>query len=94
MPKGTIDDVGFGKSSLESLLVLEPHYVKIDQKIIMNVGADSRKRRLLKRILSMIRGIQAEAIAEGVESREDLATLKAAGVEYAQGFLWGLPKEG
>lgn len=86
-----IDDVGFGRSSLESLLILRPEIVKIDKSCVVGIGKDPSRTRLFRRLLKVAEALGAEAIAEGIESSEDLEVLKVLGVSYAQGFLLGRP---
>jgi diguanylate cyclase (GGDEF)-like protein len=86
-----IDDVGFGRSCLESLIVLEPDIVKIDRKYVNGLSDDAGKARSLKRLLQVAESLGAEVIAEGIEQRSDLDELKRLGVRYGQGFLWGKP---
>jgi len=86
-----IDDVGFGRSSIEALMVLEPDVVKIDRKCIQTAGGDAAERRQLERLIAMLRAVEATVIVEGVETRSELALLKDMGVQYAQGYLWGKP---
>ena len=45
-------------------------------------------------MLQLAEALGTEVIAEGVESPLDLGALKAAGVKYAQGYLWGRPNRG
>ncbi len=87
-----IDDVGFGHSSLESLILLEPDVIKIDKKLVTGAGRNAEKMRRLKRVLGIARSLEARAIAEGVETPEDLRMLADLGVAYAQGFYWGKPR--
>lgn len=86
-----IDDVGFGRSSLESLIILEPDVVKVDIKYVSGIAHDPQKQRLLQRLVRVVTALGAELIAEGVENREDLEVVKDMGVMYAQGYLWGKP---
>lgn len=88
-----IDDVGFGRSSLETLILLEPDVVKVDIKYIAGIAADLQKQRLLRRLIGVVEALGAELIAEGVESREDLEMIKQMGMKYAQGYFWGYPSE-
>jgi diguanylate cyclase len=87
-----LDDVGFGRSSLESLVVLEPDVVKIDRKWIDGVSKDSKKLRSLTRMIKIAKALGSELVAEGIESVDDLNLLKSLGVEYGQGYYWGKPK--
>ena len=86
-----IDDVGFGRSSLESLILLEPDVVKVDIKYVAGIAVDPQKQRLLRRLVKVVQALGAELVAEGVESREDLEVVRDMGVQYAQGYLWGYP---
>ncbi len=89
--KLAIDDVGFGASTLESLIVLEPDILKIDRRYVSGVAGNSPKERHLLRLIKVARALGAELVAEGVESRDDLELMLEVGVEYGQGFLWGKP---
>ena len=86
-----IDDVGFGRSSLESLIILEPDVVKIDRKYVSGIAAEPNKARLLKRLVKVVNSLGSELIAEGIEQREELEVLLEAGVELGQGWYWGKP---
>lgn len=90
--KISIDDVGFGYSYLERLVLLEPDVVKIDIKCIEGIAKDSVKARSMQRLLKVIESLGAEAIAEGISDRDDLEAVKRIGIKYGQGFLWGQPK--
>lgn len=84
-----IDDVGFGRSSLETLILLEPDLVKVDRKYVSGLSNEPAKARLLRRLTNVAKSLGAEIIAEGIEDRRDLPLLKDMGVNYGQGFLWG-----
>lgn len=86
-----IDDVCFGLSSLEVLILLEPELVKIDTHYVQGIAADQRKRRALKRLVQVASAIGCEVVAEGIERQDDLDALTELGVPYGQGFLWGQP---
>ncbi|MBX9937943.1 MAG: GGDEF domain-containing response regulator [Candidatus Obscuribacterales bacterium] len=86
-----IDDVGFGRSSLESLIILEPDIVKIDRKYVSGISADPAKARLLKRLVKVVNSIGADLVAEGIECREELDLLVEMGVPFGQGWYWGKP---
>lgn len=86
-----IDDVGLEGDSLASLVVLAPDLVKIDRAGVEGVGRDAARARALRSLLVAVRDLGAEVIVEGVQTREDLEALRALGVKYAQGFLWGQP---
>ena len=84
-----IDDIGFGRSSLESLILLEPDIVKIDRKYVTGVSKEPGKQRLLKRVVNVGKSLGAEVVAEGIENEEDLPILREIGIHYGQGYFWG-----
>jgi diguanylate cyclase (GGDEF)-like protein len=87
----SIDDVGFGRSSLESLIILEPDIVKIDRKYVSGISAEPSKTRLLRRLVKVVNSLGAELVAEGIECREELELLVEMGVPFGQGWYWGKP---
>jgi len=88
-----VDDVGFGRSSLESLILLEPEVVKVDRLCIEGIAHDLTKLRSLKRLLNVAGALGADVVAEGIESPDDLRALRKLEVDYGQGFLFGEPGE-
>jgi diguanylate cyclase (GGDEF)-like protein len=84
-----IDDVGFGRSSLDSLIILEPDIVKVDRKYVTGIASEPAKKRLLKRVVNVAKSLGAEIVAEGIESEVDLPVLREIGVNYGQGYFWG-----
>ncbi|MBF0570303.1 MAG: diguanylate cyclase [Candidatus Omnitrophica bacterium] len=86
-----IDDVGFGRSSLESLIILEPDVIKIDKKINIGIARDNGRQRSLERLLKVARSLNAQTIVEGIETEDDLRVIRSLGVELGQGFLFGSP---
>ncbi len=91
--KIAIDDLGFGRSSLESLIILEPDIIKIDRKYVSGIATDAGKRRSLRRLMTIVENLDAEIIAEGVETTEELDILIDMGILYGQGYLWGKPSK-
>jgi len=87
-----LDDYGFGRSSIETLLLLEPDIVKIDKKIIRGIASQPGKLNSLKRLLKVIESCKASVVAEGIETDEDLKILLGLGVTLGQGFLMGKPE--
>ena len=83
-----LDDVGFGRSALETLIAIEPDVIKIDRGLIARVEHDAGRRRVLERLVTLLSGLNSELVAEGVESDAQRALLEDLGVPFAQGFLW------
>ncbi len=86
-----LDDVGEGYSTLEMLLDLQPHYMKLDIKYVQGVSVDSEKQKVAKLFLKKAFEINAIPLAEGVECREDFEWLKQSGYQLFQGYLFGKP---
>ena len=86
-----IDDVGFGRSSLESLIILEPDIVKIDRKYVSGIASDEAKAYSLKRLIKVVNALGSELVAEGIEKKEEAELLLDLEVYHGQGWLWGKP---
>lgn len=86
-----IDDVGFGRSSLESLIVLEPDMIKIDRSFVHGVATERQRRDFLTRLLTIADSLKSDVVAEGIENDADAAVLQDLGVRQAQGWLWDRP---
>ncbi len=84
-----VDDIGFGRASLETLILLEPDIVKVDRKYVNGIGTDPTKVRMLKRLANVAKSLGVEMIAEGIENAADLPVLGELGIHFGQGFLWG-----
>ncbi len=87
-----IDDVGFGRSCLESLILLEPQVVKIDKKCVKGISQDVSRLRSLKQLLKVVNALGADVIAEGIETHQELDVLRDLGVKFGQGYLLGRPR--
>lgn len=86
-----VDDVGFGNTCLESLIILEPNVIKLDKKYVRGIAQDIHVERSLRRTLKVAEDLGAEVIAEGIETQEDLDKLNEVGVKYGQGYYLGRP---
>lgn len=87
-----LDDFGTGFSNLSHLSALAFDTVKIDQAFLRGVEGSARAAAMLDAIVGLVRATGAEALAEGVETREQLQVLRRLGVRYAQGYLIGKPE--
>ena len=86
-----VDDVGTGYSSLASLADIEPDYLKFDTVFVRGIDSHPTKQDLLEALLSFALKMRTQVIAEGIETEEELKTLRALKVPYGQGFLLGRP---
>ena len=87
----TIDDFGTGYSSLSYLKQLSIHKLKIDQSFISNCADDEVDAALVKTIINMAHNLHLLCIAEGVETKEQLAFLRKHGCDQVQGYYYSKP---
>ncbi|HLY19039.1 MAG TPA: PAS domain S-box protein [Bryobacteraceae bacterium] len=87
----SIDDFGTGYSSLAYLQRLPIDNLKIDRCFVEGIGHTAGNQRLVQAIVGLAHGLNMTATAEGVETEEQLALLRALGCDRAQGFLLGRP---
>lgn len=86
-----IDDFGTGYSSLAYLKALPIQVLKIDRSFVQNVHNDPSDAAIAKTVLDLANNLGLQAVAEGVESDEQMAALQAQGCQYFQGYLFGRP---
>ncbi len=86
-----IDDFGTGYSSLSALQKFPITTLKIDRSFVADAAVDADDATIVSTIIQMGHGLNLNVIAEGVETQQQLAFLRAAGCDYAQGLLFGEP---
>jgi diguanylate cyclase (GGDEF)-like protein/PAS domain S-box-containing protein len=86
-----IDDFGTGYSSLSYLRTLKVDALKIDQSFVRGITSTPDDTTIVSAIISMGRSLKLRIIAEGVESMEALAFLKAQDCDEAQGYYFSRP---
>jgi diguanylate cyclase (GGDEF)-like protein len=86
-----LDDFGTGYSSLSYLTIFPFDKIKIDKSFIRNLTERHQSSAIISSIVTLARGLKMSVTAEGVETREQLETLRSLGVNFAQGYLLGRP---
>jgi diguanylate cyclase (GGDEF)-like protein/PAS domain S-box-containing protein len=81
-----LDDFGSGLSSFAYLRDLQVDFLKIDGEFVQNMLEDRVKRAMVESINQIGHVMGLTTIAEWVENRETLESLKELGVDYAQGY--------
>ncbi|HTH38258.1 MAG TPA: PAS domain S-box protein [Pyrinomonadaceae bacterium] len=85
------DDFGTGYSSLSYLSRFPFDRLKIDRSFIVEIGDSDKSTAIVKTILMLGENLGIEVVAEGVESKEQLQTLRSLGCRLGQGFLFSRP---
>ncbi|MEM7694757.1 MAG: EAL domain-containing protein [Pseudomonadota bacterium] len=86
-----VDDVGGGYASLNHTLQLSPDIIKADMSLVRGLDHDPARHSLMTAMVQFSQGVGADLIAEGVETADELAALKGAGVALAQGYYIARP---
>ncbi len=86
-----VDDLGAGYSSLAVLAELVPNVIKIDMSIVRDIDKDQHKRRLVVLLCQLAQSMDAELVAEGVETKAEFDVLADCGADLIQGFYLGKP---
>jgi diguanylate cyclase (GGDEF)-like protein/PAS domain S-box-containing protein len=93
--KVDIDDFGTGYSSLSYLQRFEIDNLKIDRSFVSAIGNDrGENAEIVRTIVTLARHLGMDAVAEGVETPDQLALLKELGCQRVQGYLFAAPVEG
>jgi EAL domain-containing protein (putative c-di-GMP-specific phosphodiesterase class I) len=85
-----LDDFGTGYSSLCYLRRLPLDLVKIDRSFLENIESESTAA-IIRAITMLAHSLGLRVVAEGIENDRQMETLRAVGVDLAQGFLIGRP---
>ncbi|MCR5120626.1 MAG: bifunctional diguanylate cyclase/phosphodiesterase [Lachnospiraceae bacterium] len=89
--KVAVDDFGTGFSNLSNLLKFLPDYVKIDRALIEDIQEDVKKQHFVNNIVEFAHDNGFLALAEGVESPQELATVVRMGIDLIQGYYTAKP---
>lgn len=94
-----IDDFGTGYSSLAYLQNYPIHTIKIDRSFIAKIGnrdKDGKKGNsgeIVRTIVALANDLGMDAVAEGIETNEQMSELKALNCQYGQGYLMAVPMD-
>jgi diguanylate cyclase (GGDEF)-like protein/PAS domain S-box-containing protein len=86
-----MDDFGTGHSSLSRLHEFPMDAIKVDREFVARMSMNRQLAAIMHAILILARNLNMGVIAEGVETREQIAQLLAFGCDYAQGYFFARP---
>ncbi len=89
--KFSIDDFGTGYSSLAYLSRLPIDSLKIDRSFVIGMERQPQNVEIVRAVLNLGRSLNKKVVAEGIETPEQLATLREIGVHIGQGYLLSRP---
>jgi Amt family ammonium transporter len=89
-----IDDFGAGYSSLSYLKNLPFSKLKIDREFVKDVNVARDSRAICAALLALSQGLGISVLAEGVETMEQVETLRAMGCRLFQGYVFARPLDG
>jgi diguanylate cyclase (GGDEF)-like protein/PAS domain S-box-containing protein len=89
-----MDDFGTGYSSLSNLSRFPVDTLKVDRSFVKDLSDYGESSDILWTIVTLARNLGMHVIAEGVETAEQLAQLRALKCECAQGYFFSEPQEG
>jgi len=90
----SMDDFGTGYASLSYLQSLPFDSVKIDLSFVREINSPSDRPPVITNMIAMIHALGKRAVAEGVETEQQLGALTAMGCDVVQGYLLGRPLPG
>ncbi len=88
----SIDDFGTGYSSLGYISQLDFDTVKLDRSFIQNLTRDKKNQGILSAIIYMVKKMESEVVAEGIEDTIQFDILRSMGCDIAQGFYIQKPR--
>ena len=88
-----VDDYGTGYSNVSNLLRYMPNCVKIDRSLLSEIQNSSQKQHFVRNIIEFCHENEIMALAEGVETSEELRTVIRLGADLIQGFYVARPSE-
>ena len=86
-----VDDFGSGYASLSHLKQLPVDVLKIDQSFVQNLGRNEEDDAIVRSTIDLAHSLGIVVVAEGVESEDVLARLRALGCDLAQGYCLARP---
>lgn len=92
--KFSLDDFGNGESNLNYIVDMPVSIVKFDRDMSQAYFANQKAKFVMEASMQMIHDMELEIVSEGVETKEQMETIAALGIEYIQGYYFSKPLPG
>nr|WP_256489819.1 GGDEF domain-containing phosphodiesterase [Pleionea sp. CnH1-48] len=86
-----LDDFGTGYSSLKYLHQLPIKKLKIDRSFINQIGVQKQSEAIIESTIALAQSLNLKTVAEGIETKEQLAFINSLNVDLAQGYYFSKP---
>ncbi|MCM1040278.1 MAG: EAL domain-containing protein [Roseburia sp.] len=90
----SLDDFGSGESNLNYIVELPVSIVKFDRGMSQAYFADYKARFVMEAAMHMIHDMELQIVSEGIETKEQMETIVALGIDYIQGYYFSRPLPG
>ncbi|NPU14458.1 EAL domain-containing protein [Bradyrhizobium sp. 83002] len=87
----SLDDFGTGYSSLSHVHRLPLDKLKVDRSFVRDVNANPVSHKIIKSLTGLCADMEISCVVEGVETKEQLDSLKRLGADYIQGYYFAEP---
>ncbi len=87
----SIDDFGAGYSSLGLFEQVPANVIKLDRSFMLNCEDGERRNTIMRSIVELSQGLNADLVCEGVETQEDVDLMKSIHAHIAQGYFYSMP---
>lgn len=88
-----VDDYGTGYSNITNLLRYMPDYVKIDRMLLSEIQDSPQKQHFVREIIDFAHDNNIKALAEGIETSDELEMVVRLGIDLIQGYYTARPSE-